>query len=87
MLEIVKTTTFTGTSKIGDTVVKTFTATVNTENPEDMTLNHWVVNYPVYKENRSAVALEEVDFEDQAYAFQQALIDEKKARDTQAVTA
>ena len=86
MLEIVKTTTFTGSSKIGETIVKMFTATVNTESPEEMTLNHWVVNYPVYKANRTAIGLEEVEFEDQAYAFQQQLIDEKKALETPEVT-
>ena len=79
MLNIVKTTTFTGNSKIGDVIVKTFTANVNTENPEQMTFNHWVVNYDVYKPNRDAIALEEKAFEDSAYAFQQQLIDEKQA--------
>jgi len=79
MLEVVKTTTFTGSSKIGDTVLKMFTATINTETPEEMGLNHWVVNYPLYGPNRAAVAADEVAFEDMAYAFQQQLIDEKNA--------
>lgn len=79
MLEVVKTTTFTGQSKIGDVIAKTFTATINTETPEEMGLNHWVVNYPMYGPNRAAVAADEVVFEDMAYAFQQQLIDEKNA--------
>ena len=79
MLEVVKTTTFTGSSKIGDTVLKMFTATINTETPEEMGLNHWVVNYPLYGPNRAAVAADEVVFEDMAYAFQQQLIDEKNS--------
>lgn len=79
MLEVVKTTTFTGQSKIGDVIAKTFTATINTETPEEISLNHWVVNYPLYGPNRAAVAADEVVFEDMAYAFQQQLIDEKNA--------
>lgn len=81
MLEIVKTTTFTGNSKIGDVIAKTFTATINTETPEEMGLNHWIVNYSVYGLNRDAVRAEEKIFEDQAYEFQQQLIAEKKARE------
>ena len=85
MLEIVRTTTFTGTSKIGDVPVKMFTATINTETPEEMGFNHWVVNYPLYKPNREVIGLEEKDFENQAFLFQEQLIAEKKAREEQAV--
>ena len=80
MLEIVKTTTFSGTSKIGEVVAKIFTATINTETPEDMAFNHYVVNYELYKGNRTTISNEQVEFEDAAYAFQDQLITEKEAQ-------
>ena len=67
MLEIKKTTQFRGNSKIGDIVVKVFEATINTETPENMTLNNYVIDYELYKANQT-------EFEDQAYAFQASLI-------------
>ena len=77
MLEIVKTTTFTGTSKVGDVVVKIFSATINTVKPEDMSFNHYVVNYELYKSNRAVITEEQSSFEDVAYLFQEQLIAEK----------
>lgn len=77
MLEIVKTTTFTGTSKIDDVAVKIFSATINTMNPEEMAFNHYVVNYELYKNNRSSISVEQTSFEDAAYLFQEQLIAEK----------
>lgn len=79
MLEIVKTTTFSGTAKIGEAAAKMFGATINTANPEDMSFNHYVVNYELYKSNRAAIGAEQIIFEDAAYAFQDALIAEKAA--------
>ncbi len=77
MLEIVKTTTFTGNSKIGEVAAKIFTATINTETPEDMVLNHYVVNYELYKGNRTTISNDQIEFEDAAYAFQDQLITEQ----------
>lgn len=78
MLEIVKTTTFTGTSKIGDVAVKIFSATINTSTPEEMVFNHYVLNYDIYKSNRAVIGAEQLQFEDTAYVFQDHLIAEKE---------
>lgn len=80
MLEIIKETKFRGTSKVGDSAAKMFEATINTANPEDMKFNHYIVNYELYKSNRSAIGAEQLAFEDAAYAFQDQLIAEKAAQ-------
>lgn len=80
MLEIIKTTTFTGTSKIGEAPAKVFSATINTANPEEMSFNHYVVSYALYKQNRSAIGAEQLQFEDAAYAFQDQLITEQATK-------
>lgn len=77
MLEITKTTQIRGESKIGEVSVKIFEATINTVSPEEMTLNNYVVNYPLYKLNRAAIAVDQAEFEDAAYLFQEQLITEQ----------
>lgn len=80
MLNITKTTQFKGESKINDTLAKVFEATINTEAPESMTMNSYIVNYELYKSNRSAIAADQAAFEDAAYVFQDQLITEKAAQ-------
>lgn len=77
MLTITKTTQFRGESKIGDTAAKMFEATINTTNPENITLNSYVINYELYKANRTAIATDQTAFEDAVYAFQESLIAEQ----------
>lgn len=77
MLNITKTTQFRGESKIGEVVAKVFEATINTTNPENMTFNNYIINYDLYKSNRTAIATEQTQFEDAAYAFQAQLIAEQ----------
>ncbi len=74
MLEIVKTTQFRGNSKVGTEVAKIFEATVNTANPETLTMNSYIVNYDLYKLNRTAISTEQIEFEDAVYAFQESLM-------------
>jgi hypothetical protein len=73
MLTTIKTTNFRGESKVGDTVAKIFEATINTAAPENMTMNSYIVNYELYKANRTAVATDQTAFEDAVYAFQESL--------------
>lgn len=80
MLTTTKTTQFRGESKIGDISAKVFEATINTANPESMTLNSYVINYEIYKSNRAAIAADQAAFEDAVYAFQEALIAEQAAQ-------
>ncbi|MDN5289871.1 MAG: hypothetical protein PWQ06_110 [Anaerophaga sp.] len=80
MLEIIKTTQFRGDSKINTQSAKVFEATINTAAPENMTLNSYIINYDLYKSNRTAIAADQAAFEDAVYAFQEALIAEQAAR-------
>ena len=80
MLEITKETIFRGTSKVGDAAAKMFEARINTASPETIAFNHYVVQYDIYKSNRSAIAAEQLAFEDVAYSFQDQLIAEKAAQ-------
>jgi hypothetical protein len=80
MLEIIKETIFRGTSKVGDAAAKMFEARINTANPENITFNHYVANYDLYKSNRAAIGAEQSTFEDTAYAFQDQLIAEQAAK-------
>lgn len=80
MLEIIKETKFRGTAKVGDSAAKMFEATINTANPENMSFNHYIVNYELYKSNRSAIGAEQLAFEDAAYLFQDQLIAEQVAQ-------
>jgi len=80
MLEIIKTTQFRGDSKVNSQSAKVFEATINTAAPENMTLNSYVINYELYKSNRSAIAADQAAFEDAVYAFQEALIAEQAAQ-------
>ena len=80
MLEIIKTTQFKGNSKVGADIVKVFDASINTADPENITLQAYVVNYDLYKANRAAVAADQTSFEDAVYAFQEALIAEQAAQ-------
>ena len=80
MLEIIKTTQFRGDSKVNSQSAKIFEATINTAAPENMTLNSYVINYELYKSNRSAITADQAAFEDAVYAFQEALIAEQAAQ-------
>jgi hypothetical protein len=80
MLEIIKETKFRGTSKVGEAAAKMFEATINTASPENMSFNHYVVNYELYKANRATIGAEQLQFEDAAYTFQDQLIAEQAAQ-------
>jgi len=74
MLEINKSISIIGNSKIGTELVKVFDAKINENEPENMTLNSYIANYELYKTNRSAVTLEQTEFEDMVYELQESLI-------------
>lgn len=77
MLNITKTTNFRGEAKVGEAAVKMFEATINTANPEHLTLNSYVINYELYKSNRTTIAADQAAFEDAVYLFQEQLIAEQ----------
>lgn len=77
MLNMSKSITLNGTSTIDGAVAEGFQATINSENPEDMTLSSWQQDKALYKANRAQCRADEAEFEDAAYALQDELLSQK----------
>lgn len=73
MLNTTKTTHFRGESTIDNIVVKVFEASINESNPDSLTFNNYVINYDLYKANRTAITADQTTFEDSCYAYQNGL--------------
>lgn len=76
-LEIVKTTKFVGSIKVGDTVVKTITADIDGKGVT--TLTEWINDAEAYAANRREVRKQEQAFQDAVYAAEDAIIAELEA--------
>jgi len=74
MLEINKSITLIGNAKIGETLVKVFDAKINENDPENIVLNNYVVNYDLYKANRTAITSDQTSFEDAVYLIQEQML-------------
>lgn len=79
MLKKTQNITITGESVINEISVAGFNATINSENPEDMTLSTWQNNKLACKENRAQVRADQAEFEDYAYTKQDEMIAAAKA--------
>lgn len=79
MLSMKKSITLTGASVIGETQAEGYSATINSENPEDITFSSWQTDKALYKANRTQCRNDAAEFEDAAYALQDELIAEKTA--------
>lgn len=77
MLNMKKSITLTGESMIDGAQAEGYSATINSDNPEDMTLSSWQVDKNLYKANRTKCRQDAADFEDAAYELQDRLIAEK----------
>lgn len=82
MLNMKKSITLTGASMIDGAQAEGYTATIDDNNPEDMTLSSYKVDKNLYKANRTQCRQDAAEFEDAAYALQDELIDEKAATET-----
>lgn len=76
MLEMKKKTTITGKSVIDGVAVEGYSASIDSENPENMTLSSWQERKDLYKVNRETCRKDAADFEDAAYAIQDKMIAE-----------
>lgn len=63
--------------KLDDIVVCGQTATINSDNPEDMSISAWTNDKQLYKENRTEIRKLQAQFEDAAFAEQDILIAEQ----------
>lgn len=80
MLNMTQTITLNGNSTIDGVVAEGYTATINSDNPADMTISRWQADKEVYKANRTQCRKDSADFEDAAYALQDELIAERAAQ-------
>ena len=79
MLDTKKNITVTGSSSINGVKAIEFKATIDSENPENMSITNWQTNKTLYKENRTVCRADQAEFEDQVYALQDEMIAEKEA--------
>ena len=77
MLKMNKTTSFRGESKVGDVTMVIFNASINSDNPEEASMDSYTTNQSLYRANREIANADRIAFEDEVYAFQQASIDAK----------
>ena len=69
-LKIAKNMNLNGQCVIDGIVVETYTANINQENPDGMTIVRSILNNSMRKEHRSECIADQVAFEDEAYALQ-----------------
>lgn len=74
MLTTRKIITYTGESKIDGVTAENYQASINSDNPEDMTISSWQSNKSLYKANRTTCRKDSADFEDMVYAIQDEMI-------------
>lgn len=78
MLTITKTTTLNATSTFDGTTAQGYQATINSENPANMSISNWIADYAVYKAHRSECSTERAQFEDAAFELQDVMIAEQE---------
>ena len=83
MLEIKKNITITGESMVDGKQAEGYSATINSDNPEDITFSSWQTDKDLYKANRTQCRKDKADFEDTAYLVQDEMIAEKAAEETE----
>lgn len=84
MLNITKkSVVLTGFSAIDGTNAEGYQATINMDNPKDMSISGWQVNKELYKENRTQCRADREVFEEAAYALQEELIEKNKEADAE----
>ena len=66
-------TTIDGRSVVDDVEIAGFRASIDSDNPEDMTISVWQSNKAAYKANRAAARADQAEFEDYAYTVQEEL--------------
>ena len=53
-----------------------YSATINSENPEDINFSDWPISKALYKANRVQCRKDQAEFEDAAYVLQDQMISE-----------
>lgn len=71
---IKKNITLSAFSQIDGKNVAGYSASINSENPEDMNLSDWIVEKATYKANRKECRADQAEFEDMAYQIQDEML-------------
>lgn len=87
MLTKTKKITIEGKSVINGVNVAGFVASIDSVDPSQMTLSSFQIDKAACKENRVAVRADEAEFEDYAYAIQDAMLAENGAETVEEITA
>lgn len=66
--------TFNGTSTINDVVCERFSASIEPDNPENLSLNFIIADKNGYRDNRKQCHKDQAQFEDEVYAAQAQLL-------------
>ena len=76
-MTITKSVTLTAETKINDRVVMRHNATINSENPEDITLSHPILRKTDYRDHRTECMADYQEFEDEAFKIQSEMLADK----------
>ena len=76
MLEIKKTININGQSVINNMVAMIYNATVERDDPKNVSINYYMSNQEVYKANRETCRADQKEFEEYVYALQDELLAE-----------
>ena len=76
-----KTTTITASSVIDGKDAEGYSAVINSDNPEDMTISSWQTDKALYKKNRVQCRKDQAEFEDLAYTLQDQMISEQETQE------
>lgn len=76
MLNTKKSITVTGSSSIDGVKAIEFKATIDSDNPQNMSITTWQTDKALYKANRTVCRADYVEFEDGIYELQDEMIAE-----------
>lgn len=76
MLRMRKSINVTGESVINDVIVESYSASIDSNNLENVQFGSWINDPAMYKANRAEVRADEAEFEDAVYLIQDELIAE-----------
>lgn len=74
MLKVVKNVTLTGQSMIDGMIGETYTATIDSNNPQNMSLSSYISDKVTYKANRAQCRQDSAEFEDMVFSLQDEMI-------------
>ena len=77
MLKVKKNIKLTGESLIEATAVEGYSAEIDSENPENISISNWQIDKDLYKKNRTQCLQDYAAFMDKAYALQDEMLKEK----------